>query len=158
MAIGEALHGLAGVAVRHGGREISLTAASTLATLERAGPRRITELALSEGVTQPSMTALVTGLERSGLVERRQDLGDRRAVLVALTSAGNTYLSSRQRSGAEVFARLVNQLAPEEVAALRAAAPALERMRELDDHREPGGDQNERRSRRVLARAGEERR
>ena len=144
MAIAEALHGLAGVAARHGGRGISLTAASTLATLQRSGPRRITELALSEGVTQPSMTALITGLERSGLVERRQDLDDRRAVLVALTSAGNSFLGSRQRAGAEVFARLVDQLAPEEVAALRAAAPALERVRELDRHREASGDRDAR--------------
>ena len=39
---------------------MSLTSLSTLATLELTGPRRITDLAANEGVTQPSMTALVT--------------------------------------------------------------------------------------------------
>lgn len=158
LAIGEALHGVAGVAVRHGEREISLTAASTLATLERAGPRRITELALSEGVTQPSMTVLVSGLARSGLVERRQDFGDRRAVLVGLTHAGSSYLSSRQRAGAEVFAGLVDQLAPEELAALRAAAPALERLLELDRHREAGRARDARAQKRLAGREGDKRR
>ena len=131
-AIGEALYGLVTAAVRHGTREISLTSASTLGTLERTGPRRITELAAVEGVAQPSMTVLVTGLERSGLVERRPDPGDRRVVLVVLTEVGADYLRSRRRAGAEVFARLIDKLPPEEAAALMAAAPALLHLHDLD--------------------------
>src|SRR5579863_1692110 len=55
-------------AVRCIPRELSLTSASTLATLERTGPRRITDLAAIEGVTQPAMTVLVRVMEESGLV------------------------------------------------------------------------------------------
>ena len=65
-AIGEALYGLVTLAVKNGPREISLTAASTLATLDRTGARRLTDLAVIEGVTQPSMSVLVTGLEAGG--------------------------------------------------------------------------------------------
>ena len=72
-AIGEALYGLMTLAVRNGPREISLTSASTLATLDRTGARRLTDLAVIEGVTQPSMSVLVTGLEASALAERRPD-------------------------------------------------------------------------------------
>jgi DNA-binding MarR family transcriptional regulator len=131
-AVGEALYGLVTAAVRHGSREISLTSASTLGTLERTGPRRITELAAVEGVAQPSMTVLVTGLERSGLVERQTDPSDRRVVLVALTGAGADYLRRRRRAGAEVFAELIDKLPPEEAASLMAAAPALQHLHDLD--------------------------
>jgi DNA-binding MarR family transcriptional regulator len=132
VAVGEALYGLVTAVVRHNPREISLTAASTLSTLGRTGPRRITELAAVEGVAQPSMTVLVTGLERSGLVERQTDAGDRRVVLVALTEAGADYLRRRRRAGAEVFAGLIGKLPAEEAAALMAAAPALQHLHDLD--------------------------
>src|ERR1700729_4395828 len=73
-----AIYPLLTTAVRHQPRDISLTAASTLATVERTGPRRITDLAVTEGVTQPSMTALVTVLEKAGLAERRGGLRGKR--------------------------------------------------------------------------------
>ena len=132
IAVAEALYRLLSAAVRQQPRDISLTSASTLATVERTGPRRITDLAAIEGVTQPSMTALVTVLERSGLVERRPDPRDQRVVLVALTAAGAGYLRSRRRAGAEAIARLIGKLAPGETAALLAAAPALQHLYELD--------------------------
>ena len=46
--------------------DLSLTAAATLATLQRSGPARLTELAVAEGVSQPSMTALIARLGRAG--------------------------------------------------------------------------------------------
>jgi DNA-binding MarR family transcriptional regulator len=133
IAVAEALYRLVSAAVRQQPREISLTSASTLATVERTGPRRITDLAAIEGVTQPSMTALVTVLERAGLVERGQDPRDQRVVLVALTEAGTDYVRSRRRAGAEAFARLIGKLPPDEIATLLAAAPALQHLHELDD-------------------------
>jgi DNA-binding MarR family transcriptional regulator len=133
IAVAEAIYRLLTAAVRQQPREISLTSASTLATVERTGPRRITDLAVIEGVTQPSMTALVTILERSGLVERRPDPRDQRVVLVALTAAGANYLRSCRRAGAEAFARLIDKLPPDEAATLLAAAPALQHLHELQD-------------------------
>jgi DNA-binding MarR family transcriptional regulator len=133
IAAAEALYRLITAAVRQQPRDISLTSASTLATLERTGPRRITDLAIVEGITQPAMTSLVTALERSGLAERRADPRDQRVVLVALTEAGADYLRFRRRAAAEAFARLIDKLPPEEAAALLAATPALRRLHELDD-------------------------
>ncbi|WP_232303914.1 MarR family transcriptional regulator [Pseudofrankia sp. DC12] len=135
---GEALHHLLTAAVRQQPREISLTAASTLATIERTGPRRITDLAVTERITQPSMTALVTTLVRAGLAERRQDPQDQRVVLVALTPPGAQYLVARRLGGAEAFVRLIEKLKPDEVAALRAAAPALRRLHELGEELRTG--------------------
>jgi DNA-binding MarR family transcriptional regulator len=114
---------------------MSLTSLSTLSTLEQSGPRRITDLAASEGVAQPSMTALVSTLERSGLVERRADPNDGRVVLVALSSDGLDYVRSRQRGTVEEFAQLIEQLPPDHTDALVAAIPALVRLGQLDEVR-----------------------
>jgi DNA-binding MarR family transcriptional regulator len=131
-ALGEALFGLAVAALRRRSREISLTAASTMSTIDRTGPRRLTDLAAAEGVAQPSMTSLVTGLERAGLVERRTDPADKRVVLVALTDAGRDRLRARREAGAEWFAELVTQLSEEDRTVLANALPALNRLRELE--------------------------
>src|SRR4051812_6171172 len=96
--IGEALHALGTTVVRTRSRELSLTAASTLATLERTGPRRLTDLAMNEGVTQPSMTAVVSQLSDLGFVERRADPDDLRVVLVAITANGRRQLRGMRRA------------------------------------------------------------
>jgi DNA-binding MarR family transcriptional regulator len=116
-------------------RDMSLTSLSTLATLELTGPRRITDLAAREGVMQPSMTALVSALERSGLVERRSDPTDRRVALVALTSEGEDYIRAMRQGGVEVFGQLINELPADEVNALSAAVTALTHIQRLDEER-----------------------
>ena len=133
--LGEALFALAAQAVRDRGRELSLTAASTLATMERTGPRRLTDLALNEGVTQPSMTAVVSQLEALGFAERRSDPRDGRVVLVAITRAGRQHLRTMRRVGASAFATLIDKLSDDEVASLEVALPAL---RHLLDFAEQG--------------------
>src|ERR1700722_14174265 len=64
---------------------LSMTAAATLAGLERLGPQRLTLLAAREGVTQPAMTQLISRLEDAGLVRREPSPDDGRVVLVAIT-------------------------------------------------------------------------
>ena len=135
VAAGEALYGLVTAAVRGRPREMSLTSLSTLATLDRTGPRRVTDLAVSQGVAQPSMTVLVTALERSRLVERRGDPADRRVALVALTAAGAELLRAQRRAGAEALIQLIGKLPADEAAALVAAIPALRHLRELERER-----------------------
>ena len=137
-AAGEALYGLVTAAVRRAPREMSLTSLSTLATVDRTGPRRVTDMAVIQGVAQPSMTVLVTALERSGLVERRRDPADRRVALVALTAAGAELLHAQRRAGAEALIELIGKLPGGEAAALVAAIPALRHLRELDsEQRDP---------------------
>jgi|SRR5450756_62622 len=104
---------------------LSMTAAGTLATLERSGPRRLTVLAAREGVTQPAMTQLITRLEDAGLVRRAADPGDGRVVLVAITDDGRATLASRRARRAEKLAAILAQLSPDHRAALTAALPAL---------------------------------
>jgi DNA-binding MarR family transcriptional regulator len=107
---------------------LSLTATATLGELERAGPRRVTELADGQGVSQPAMTGLVRRLAAQGLVERAPDPTDGRGVLVAVTPAGAQLLARRRHARAETLAALVDRLAADDRAALAAAAPALTRL------------------------------
>jgi DNA-binding MarR family transcriptional regulator len=133
--IGQALYGLLSAAVRSQPRDMSLTSLSTLATLEQSGPRRITDLAASEGVMQPSMTALVSTLERAGLVERRSDPSDRRVALVALTSHGRVYIRDRRQAGVEIFAELIGALPADEAGTLLASVTAMTHLQRLDEDR-----------------------
>jgi DNA-binding MarR family transcriptional regulator len=130
---GDAINGLVGGVVRRARGELSLTALSTLSTLDRTGPRRVTDLALAEHVTQPSMTKIVITLEQAGLIERRGHPTDKRVALVALTTAGAKYLRARRRLGAKEFVALLDELPDDEVATLLAAVPALEHLLALED-------------------------
>jgi DNA-binding MarR family transcriptional regulator len=107
---------------------LSLTAAATLTTLRRSGPSRLTELAVTEGVSQPSMTALVGRLADQGLVQRRADPADRRAVLIALTPAGADLLDRRREDRAARLAGPLDGLADDDVRAITDALPALARL------------------------------
>jgi DNA-binding MarR family transcriptional regulator len=137
--VGEVLFALVTLALRQRQRDLSLTALSTLGTIQRTGPRRLTDLAVGEGVTQPSMSALVSQLERFGLAERQADPEDGRVVRVAITPAGREYVSAARRSGASVFTILIDKLPPGEAASVRSALPALRRMLQMADDNVPSG-------------------
>ena len=108
--------------------DLSRTSASVLAALRDHGPQRITVLAASEAVAQPTMTTLVGRLERDGLVERGGDPADARAVLVAITADGlERLLRIREARAAAIDARL-SDLGPGEREALVAALPALAKL------------------------------
>ncbi len=137
--VGAALYGLSVAAVRHMRRDLSLTSAGTLGTLARGGPSRITDLAANEGVSQPSMTMLVSRLERDGLVRRRADPSDKRSAVVAITEAGLERFRARQDAAAASVAAAYAELTGEDRAALTAALPAIGRIAELMRPRAPHG-------------------
>ena len=107
---------------------LSLTAAATLATLERSGPSRLTWLAVREGVTQPAMTQLIGRLQDAGLVDRAADPADGRVVRVRLTADGRATLARRRAVRAERLARLLDGLSPGELDALASALPAMDAL------------------------------
>jgi DNA-binding MarR family transcriptional regulator len=113
---------------RRGKRELSRTAASVLATLRDSGPRRITELADSEAIAQPSVTTLVGRLERDGLVGRRSDPDDARAVLVHLTGEGRARLDEMRSAREAVLEARLATLTPAEREVLGDALPVLDKL------------------------------
>ena len=114
---------------------LSMTAAATLAAIERLGPQRLTVLAAREGVTQPAMTQLISRLEESGLVRREASQEDGRVVLVVITDEGRAVLARRRSVRSDRMAAIVAQLGPEHRAALAVALPALDALASipLDD-------------------------
>jgi DNA-binding MarR family transcriptional regulator len=134
-ASAEAVYWLSAAVIRYTAqpRQLSLTAVSTLSALDRRGPQRISELAGMQGVAQPSMTVLIGSLEQAGLVARRPDPSDGRAVLVSLTAYGEQFLEGRRRAGAERLSEIVSRLSADEAESLAAAVPALLRLRELQE-------------------------
>lgn len=112
-------------------QQFSFTTLSVLHTLSRTSPLRLTELTRTEQVTQPAITQLVTRLERDGLVERRPDPDDGRAVQVHITEAGLEVTRARHRDRTRRLAAIVERLEPQQRAAIAAALPALARLAEL---------------------------
>lgn len=73
--------------MRSGAYKLSRTEVGVLSTLS-GGPRRITELAQTEALAQPTITQLVDKLESRGLVSRTRSGEDARVVMVEVTPAG----------------------------------------------------------------------
>jgi DNA-binding MarR family transcriptional regulator len=109
-------------ATRHG---LSRTAAATLTRLERSGPTRLTELASAEGVSQPTMSALVARLAGEELLSRGGDPQDARVVILTLTPAGADLLARRRADRADRLARALADLPPADAARITDALPAL---------------------------------
>ncbi|WP_218000993.1 MarR family winged helix-turn-helix transcriptional regulator [Nocardia aobensis] len=115
--------------------KLSFTTLSVLDTLAQRGPMRLTELTETEQMTQPGITQLVARLERDGLVLRRRDPGDGRAVLVHLTEAGRQIRQSRHDDRVRYLVPLIGNLSPAQRRALAAALPALTRLARLQRER-----------------------
>jgi DNA-binding MarR family transcriptional regulator len=106
-------------------RDLSLTAAAVLASLDRCGPQRITTMATAHGVSQPSMTQLVQRLEQRGLVTRTSDPSDARVALVGLTGKGRGALADRRAHNTRRIAELLADLPEDDVRALASALAAI---------------------------------
>ena len=125
--------------------QISLTQASTLLILRDEGPQRVTSLAEAAQVTQPTMSALVIGMERLGWVRRGANSTDRRAVAVCLTDSGAQVVCELEAARSRALLADLEALTPCDRAALVAALPALRgiithEQQSKDAGRDPGRD------------------
>ncbi|MGZ4471748.1 MAG: MarR family transcriptional regulator [Nocardioidaceae bacterium] len=108
--------------------ELSVGQLSVLGDLFRNGSCSVGELAAQERVQPPSMTRTVNCLEEGGYVVRRPHETDGRQVVVTLAPKGEETLASDRRRRDAWLAQRLRELTPEERAALRKAAPILERL------------------------------
>src|ERR1700741_4010558 len=109
-------------------KAMGLTAprASALSVLVFRGPITMSALAEAEQVRRPTITRLIDGLERRGLVGRVNDPAGGRVQLVAATAAGKRLL---QKGRARRVARLtqgVAQLSEDDQQVLARAADLME--------------------------------
>jgi DNA-binding MarR family transcriptional regulator len=103
---------------------------SALVTIERKGPVTLGQLAELERVKPPSVTRMVTALEKAGLVHREVDPGDRRIAWLTLTAEGKRTVSRSRTRKTAYLARRLRELDEAELALLRQALPVLERVLE----------------------------
>ncbi|MCD0482124.1 MarR family winged helix-turn-helix transcriptional regulator [Streptacidiphilus sp. ASG 303] len=110
---------------------LSPTEMSVLGTLARCGSATPGELARREHVQPPSMTRIIAMLEEKALVRREPHPEDRRQVLVSSTEQAEAILGESRRRRNAWLAELASGLTEEEWAALRDAAPVLEKLAHL---------------------------
>lgn len=98
---------------------------SALANLDEHGSLRLRDLARHEGVRPPTASRLVDPLEERGLVSREADPDDARGTVVVLTDEGRAVLRQVRDDRTAELAAAMSRLPDQQVAALRAAVPAL---------------------------------
>ena len=113
---------------RHELAGLTPTQLSVLATVEQAGPLRLGDLAAAEKIAPSTLTRLVTVLEERGYVARQPVPGDARASTLLVTPEGHAILERIRRESTILLADNLRTLSPDELTALAAALPALERI------------------------------
>jgi DNA-binding MarR family transcriptional regulator len=108
--------------------DLSETQLAALATLERHGAMTPGELAEHEKVQPPSMTRVISVLVDSQLVRREPHPSDRRQVVLTATDTGRDLVIKARRRREAWLAQRLRELSPSERAALRVAAPILEKL------------------------------
>ena len=112
-------------------RKFNFSTLSVLHTLARGGPMRLTDLLRTEQLKQPALTSLVAKLEQDGLVSRRPDPSDGRAMLLSLTTEGRQIVRSRHANRVAKLTDLVDRLTDDERAVLASSMHVLARLTEL---------------------------
>ncbi|MDP8911200.1 MAG: MarR family transcriptional regulator [Actinomycetota bacterium] len=122
-----AIHLLRRAAKEDASSGLSAARLSALSVVVFAGPRTIGELAEEERVRSPTITGIVNGLERDGLVRREVDPNDGRVARVHATAKGKRLLERARRRRIAVLADGFRDLAAGDLALLVRAAELAEK-------------------------------
>jgi len=123
-----ALHLLRRLRTEDGALGVSPPRLSALSVVVYAGPIGIGALAATEGVSAPTMSRLVDGLERDGLVVRTRDPEDARGVLVRTTARGRRILTEGRARRIRALATGLGQLSSGDLSAIRRGTELIERV------------------------------
>jgi DNA-binding MarR family transcriptional regulator len=111
--------------------QLNFSALSVLHTLSRLGSCRLTDLVRTEQIKQPALTSAVAKLELAGLIERRPDLCDGRASMLALTADGQSIVSRRHADRVERLRSLIDRLSAADRTRLLSIAGVLDQIVQL---------------------------
>ena len=135
LALADQLHSGAIHLLRHLRNEdqasgLSAPRLSALSVVVFGGPITLGQLARAEQVKPPTMSRIVTGLEKDGFVRRKGDDRDRRLTKIHTTPKGEKVLVAGRARRVELLARAVERLGATELVELARGAQLL---RELID-------------------------
>jgi DNA-binding MarR family transcriptional regulator len=91
-----------------------------------SGPRTLGDLAAAEQVRAPTMSRLVSEMERAGVARKRVDRRDARVVRVEATAKGLRALERGRAMRIEAIGQLVASCADGDVAALERGVTLIE--------------------------------
>jgi DNA-binding MarR family transcriptional regulator len=123
-----AIHLLRRVRVRDGEPGLSPPRLSALSVVVVTGPISVGDLAAAEQVSSPTMTRLIDGLVRDGLVVREPHPDDGRSVHVRATATGKLVLTRGRAKRLDELGVSLAALEPEELRTLARAAELMERV------------------------------
>jgi DNA-binding MarR family transcriptional regulator len=103
---------------------------SALSVLVFGGPMALGQLAAAEQVKPPTMSRIVTALQRSGLAGIETDAADGRRILVSATTEGKLLLQEARDRRVELVADMLGKLTAAELDLLLKAAELMERALE----------------------------
>lgn len=98
---------------------------SALSVVVFGGPLTLGQLAKAEQVKPPTMTRIVTGLEKEGFVQRVNDARDRRLTRIQATAKGRRVLALGRARRVERLAAAVTRLDGSELAQLARGVQLL---------------------------------
>jgi DNA-binding MarR family transcriptional regulator len=101
---------------------------SALSVLVFGGPKTLKELAAAELVKPPTMSRIVAGLTRSGLVDIASDRDDARRLRIRATPKGTRLLQKARRRRVEDLASRLAKLPPVELTKLAGAVEILKEI------------------------------
>ena len=107
---------------------LSAARASALSVMVFGGRVTIGQLAQAEQVSAPTMTRLIVGMERDGLVRRAGDPLDGRIVWLEATAKGTRILHEGRRRRVEALAEEISRLSDADRETLVSAADILEQL------------------------------
>jgi DNA-binding MarR family transcriptional regulator len=99
---------------------------SALSVLVFGGPTSLGKLAAAEQVRPPTMTRIVSGLERSGLAERVADAGDARRITIRATAKGVRLMQRGRKARIEYLAQRLGVLTKGQLSMLGEAVEILQ--------------------------------
>jgi DNA-binding MarR family transcriptional regulator len=108
-----------------GSGSLSLGATSALWVLVTNPPMRLSDLAAHEGVTAPTMSRIVSSLERDGMVRRTADPVDGRASLIEPTEDGADLINGTTSRRARLVEEALGRLEPGDRAAAERSIELL---------------------------------
>lgn len=123
-----AIHLLRRLRVEDAAIGLSGPRASALSVIVFGGPVTLGDLARAEQVRPPTMSRLVAGLVKSGLVETERDANDRRIQRIRATPTGRSLLEAGRLRRVRRLTKDLERLTAEEYAVLAAAVTTMERV------------------------------
>ena len=131
LAAADRMHSAAIHLLRHAARQDTLSGQgparlSALSVLVFGGPKTLGELAAAERVKPPTMSRVVAGLKRSGLVRIQSDEKDQRRVRISVNTKGEHLLQEARKRRIQALAEVFGGLEPTQLEILAQAAEIIE--------------------------------